>query len=301
MQRAFGTVLAAIVLWSGAAQGGIFDDFARSTPDTLGDQVIFYYDTRDGFTTFLTVANGTGIDRNVNVLFYGPTFGTPFVRTVAVPGFGLTTIDVGGLKANGLPAQAGIAIATAVNDAGQLIAATSLSGNFTVANLATGSAFGAAGVARDAIDDGGDRVATDTVIAGPLRFQPIRPRNAILAAFYDPDTLAPVSASGNQLIFIDFQDNYGPAYSATSASTTYFVEAHRGNGTKIADVPFTASGVTVTDLASVAGAAVNGQSGRMEFGADSGAVGQNRLIYFTESLGTFGTGYLLPADDRVLQ
>jgi hypothetical protein len=56
----------------------------------------------------------------------------------------------------------------------------------------------------------------------------------------------------------------------------------------------TVSGVTVTDLASVLGAGVNGSGGGISFFADAGSSEPNRLVYFAEALGTFGTGYLLP-------
>jgi len=58
---------------------------------------------------------------------------------------------------------------------------------------------------------------------------------------------------------------------------------------------FRASGVTVTDLASVAGPGVNGAPGSIRFSAEpvSGGPLETRLIFFAESLGTFGTGYQL--------
>ena len=61
---------------------------------------------------------------------------------------------------------------------------------------------------------------------------------------------------------------------------------------------FIANGVTVSDLASVAGAGVNGTTGSMRFITEVGPQNSNRMVYFTESLGTFGTGYLLPSFPR---
>jgi hypothetical protein len=72
------------------------------------------------------------------------------------------------------------------------------------------------------------------------------------------------------------------------------VTTTRSNGAGVDTSAFTANGVTVTDLASVAGPGVNGAAGSMEFRASNANIDLSRLIYFTEALGTFGTGYLLP-------
>jgi hypothetical protein len=295
MLRFLGVTLAVLALWTTDARAGELERVLE-TPDSFGDQVIYYYDARADFTTFITLRNGNDSERTVSVLFYGPSFGTPFSKRVTLPGGRLTIIDVGGLRGEGLPAQPGVALATVVDDAGQAIATGALAGNFTVANLLTGSAFGAAGAARSALDVNGDPLAINTIIGvenGVL--EPIRPTSALLAAFYDPATLAPVSASGNQLIFINFVDTYAPAYGATSGSTAWDVFAAASNGVNFPDTTFTATGVTVTDLASVLGDGVNGSAGGISFFATSEApVGLNRLVYFAEALGTFGTGYLLP-------
>jgi len=49
------------------------------------------------------------------------------------------------------------------------------------------------------------------------------------------------------------------------------------------------------DLVSILGTEVNGASGGGGFDIDSGGTeNANRLIFFVQSLGTFGTGYPLP-------
>ncbi len=199
------------------------------------------------------------------------------------------------MRGDGLPTQAGVAFATPVNPAGSPIATGALTGNFTVANLLTGSAFGAAAAGRSARTESGDRLAIGDVIGpGTATLQRILPSGVLLGAYYDPNTLAPVSASGNQLIFINFADAYVPAYNAVSGTTVWSVVASRASGARLPDTRFTAEGVTVTDLAAVAGADVNGAAGGITFFSESVAAGTSHLVYFTESLGTFGTGYLLP-------
>ncbi len=294
MRRIFGVMLMVLVLTTSEARAGESEGPTLGAPIATGDQLIYYYDTRANFTTFITLRNNGFSEMTVSFLYYGPTFSTPFSRAVTLTAGEVKVIDVGSLRGDGLPAQAGIAIATAVSISGQPIVTRALTGNFTVANLLTGSAFGASAAGRSAFQSNGEPPTFETVIDGVnVRLQFIRPLSATLSAYYDPTTLAPVGNGGNQLIFINFEDEYAPTYRAAIGSTTWFLAATRQNGSLIADTTFTANGVTVTDLASVAGTGVNGSAGSMLFtAADSPNL--NRLIYFTESLGTFGTGYLLP-------
>jgi hypothetical protein len=266
-----------------------------SLPETTGDQVVFYYDARPDFTTFINLRNTGAEEITASVLFYGPSFSTPFSRAVTLAAGALTILDVGILRGNGLPAQTGAAFATIVNATGQPIAQGGLTGNSTVANLLTGSAFGAAGLARTARNGDFERPDKGAVIGDEFRFAPLKADGYLLAAYYDPASLAPVSSSGNQLIFLAFEDEYVPTYRATIGSTTWRAITTRGNGAPVSDTEFTANGVTVTDIASVAGPGVNGSSGSMVLlRGGSPPSRQSDVVYFTESLGTFGTGYLLP-------
>lgn len=296
MRRMFGMLLAALVLVGGATRGEARDVETIGAPLAIGDQLIFYYDARDDYTTFLTVKNAGNDQLTVAILFYGPTFSTPLSKAITLPGGALEVVDVGALRANGLPDQPGVAIATAVNLGGQPVVSQALTGNFTVANLSTGSAFGANAAARLAYQDDGDLADVGDVIDGSnnARLQNIRPQSALLAAYYDPRSLAPVQNGGNQLVFINFEDDYSPRFGATIGSTTWNLSATRSNGSGINSTSFVATGVTVSDLASVAGPGVNGSAGSITFAAESDTKNLNRLVYFTESLGTFGTGYLLP-------
>lgn len=295
MRTMLGWMVVAIALAIGPAHAALPDDFVLTTPQTVGDQVVFYYDTRADFTTFITIRNTSDRELTVSVLFYGPTFSTPFSKAVTLPGGALTIIDVGTLRGSGLPAQPGIAFATAVDGGGRPVTSRALTGNFTIANLLTGSAFGGPAAARGCLTDGGNVPILGSVIDGDRAIlKLIRPGSAMLAAYYDPSTLAPVQNGGNQLVFLTFEDRYDPTWTAVIGSTTWEVTTTRSNGAGVDTSSFTANGVTVTDLASVAGPGVNGAAGAMEFRASDTALDLSRLIYFTEALGTFGTGYLLP-------
>ncbi len=114
-----------------------------SQPAGTGSQLIFYYDTRPGFTTFLNIRTFPSRDLRVQLDFWGPTFGTKVTQTFQLSFGAGRVIDAGALKASlGLGAQQGIAFATIVNELGNPIHVTqALMGNFTVANLATASAW----------------------------------------------------------------------------------------------------------------------------------------------------------------
>ena len=217
---------------------------------------------------------------------------------------GLVVIDVGALRASGLAATPGVAIATGVDDAGHAIVTKGLAGNFTVANLATGSAWGSPAAARSAIVPPTPSTAAcpekvpapkvGTAIDGTaIVFTPIQPASADLAAYYDPATLAPAAVGGNQLIFVSFVDVPGAVYTAAAADTTWTVAAVRPDGETFPTTFVHARGVKVSSLESEIGA-VEGSSGAVTFSAAPKSEPLTRLVFFTESLGTFSTGYLLP-------
>ncbi len=274
-------------------------------PASVGSQLIFYYDTREGFTTFANLGQ-VGLEPViVRVEFYGPTFDPttqPAVNTYILEPFGTRVIDVGALKEGiGLAAQQGIAVASVVNDASEPIHVPSLTGNFTVANLATGSAWGSPAVARSArFEFDGSTVPVGVVVDGvTVVYQSIQPERLTLAAYYDPRTLAPVSAHGNQVIFVNLTNAATKGAFVTPGSTTWEIDVGPHEGGPSTFTTVTVSGVTEFDLVSLVGEAANGGAGGLLFGSREMHIGESRLIFFAQSLGTFGTGYLLPTVPRV--
>ena len=285
-------------------------------PGSRGDQLLFFYDARDGFTTFMNLRSTGASALPVHVLFYGPDLSAPFVHAATLPvgpgkagdpGVGGTlSVDVGSLRAIGLPAQAGLAIATAVDASGAPIVTRVLTGSFTVANLQTGSAWGSVAAARTAVrveSTDPNRPCTDrvdapdrgTVIDGTrVLLPPIQPTAADLAVYYDPDSLAPAALGGNQLVFVTFEDAVGVPYGARLGTTTWTANAVRDNGAQLKQVVLDTEGVAITDLVSLLGASARGARGSIVFTADASPARLTRLVFFTQSLGTFGTGYLLP-------
>jgi hypothetical protein len=304
----FVVTLGLLVLSALPARAGVpFNLSAIERPDGKGDQVIFYYDARPNFTTFINLHNDGFSDLTVQILFYGPTFSSPFVRTITLDSGATTIIDVSALTTatpTALPAQFGVAIATAINEAGKSIVTRALSGNFTVANLQVHSAWGASGAARSAVfaplaltEALTPSVPTlGTVIdATGVLLPAVQPTSAHLAAYYNPETLEPAGLGGNQLVFIAFEDVLSETYAAQVAVTNWSLDVTRGDGSVIGPVgPFLASGVTVSDVVSVVGTGANGASGSISFFAATNPAPISRFIFFAETLGTFATGYLLP-------
>lgn len=266
-------------------------------PEGRGDQLVFYYDARDGFTTFLNLHNPGDAPITVRLVAYGPDLASAFEDTIPLAAGTTRTLDVAELRDRGLPAQAGVAFATPVDGSGQPIVTRSISGNFTVANLSTSSAWGAQAAARAAVQLTGAGISAPplgTPIDGEsVLLRAIRPDRVSLATFYDPDTLQAPEQGGNQLIFLSFNDVPGDEFAAEAASTRWSIDARRNDGQALGGDEVDVSGVQVKHLKELLGDDAGGAAGSILFTAGaSGAY--NRLVFFTESLGTFSTGYLLP-------
>src|SRR5262245_17748300 len=79
------TVLLLVVAVRPAAAAETIFPGAVARPNNKGDQAIFYYDVRDGFTTFLNLRNEGSSELKVAMQFYGPDFGAPFTQTLTLP------------------------------------------------------------------------------------------------------------------------------------------------------------------------------------------------------------------------
>lgn len=293
-----GLALAVAAPWTGRSAR------AASAPSSRGDQLVFYYDARDGRTSFLNLRNLDPQPTTVGLVFYSADLSEVSGQTLSLPARGLRTIDVGALRAGGLPAGVGIAVATGVNASAEAVVTKALSGSFTVANLATGSAWGAPAVRRRARlvepgPDGDDGASRGSVIDGTtVALEPVEAGTANLANYYDPETLRPAAEGGNELVIFSFADAPGRVAGIASGASRWLATARRRSGVSLSPRTLDVSGVRLTDLVSVFGADVNGSAGSLELELDLAASpieGVHRVVFFAEALGTFGTGYRLPA------
>jgi hypothetical protein len=271
-------------------------------PAGVGSQLILYYDTRPGFTTFVNIRNTAPSVLRVQVDFWDRAFETKVTQTFELPSGGGRVIDAGALQASqGLAAQQGIAFASIVDNVGNPIhIGEALMGNFTVANLTTGSAWGGPAAARSARVESNDSEPTGgTVVDGTtVAYQTIQPSLLTLGTYYDPQSLAPAEAHGNQLIFVSFKDPTGVGAPVTFAVTAWSVIVSQGAaGVSVANLLFTTGGVDERDVVDFFGEDANGAAGGAVFRISdlAATAGVSRFMFFVQSLGTFGTGYLLPA------
>ena len=264
-------------------------------PASRGDQVLLYFDARAGFTSFLSLANTGTAPLDVRIDVYDEDLTRGDAIDLSLPAGGSRIVDIGELRDAGSVSGPGLAIAYAVDASGAAVVTRVLAGNFTVANLATGSAWGAPGAARSArLASGGEVPAPGTVIDGAaVLLDQIRPDKVELAVYHDPDTLESASEGGNQLVFVSFDDVGGQAPEVRSATMRWIATASRNDGAFLPAAAFDTSGVEVSHLEAVAGPGVRGAAGHLELTARTPWAG-SRLVFFAQSLGTFATGYLLP-------
>lgn len=265
----------------------------------FGDQLLYFWDGREGFTTFLAVRNLGSEDLTIEMQLYGPDLGEPFSDIVSVPARGAEIFDIQELRERGLDTDFGLAVAHAIGPSGEPVVSQALAGSLTVANLSTSSAWGATATARIAVElDGGETQLPPTgdVIDGEnVLLRAVRPESVVLPLYFDPDSLDPAELDGNQIVFLTFNDEPGIPFRATARGTTWAIEAHKSDGTPLSSADWTSEGVVVSDIVSVLGEESRGSAGSATLRTVAGGA-YNRILFFTQSLANFGTGVLLPEE-----
>src|SRR5262249_13638047 len=108
-------VVAAVGLGLGVARDGRAQSTV-STPDPIGDQLIFFFDARSGRVPFLNVSNPASTSVVVEVAFYGNGLAARLgATTLTLPGFGSKVIDPTSSDFGGVgTGNAGLAIVTPI-------------------------------------------------------------------------------------------------------------------------------------------------------------------------------------------
>lgn len=264
-------------------------------PRSRGDQLLAYFDARDGFTSFVNVANTGEQPLLVRIDLRGADLRPVLSWSELLGAQATRTIDVGALRDSGLAAEPGLAVVTAIEDAGAAIASDALAGNFTVASLRLGSAWGAPAIARRAhlAATGGAAPVGTRVDGTNVVLAPLRPAAVELATYHAASTLERPELGGNQVIFVSFDDVAGALPDLAPAAMRWVVEAARHDGTVIEAAAVDTDGVEVAHLEELLGRDAVDASGRLELVARTPSA-DNRLVFFAQSLGSFATGYLLP-------
>ncbi|HYC22895.1 MAG TPA: hypothetical protein VEI94_09330 [Candidatus Bathyarchaeia archaeon] len=283
-----------------------------STPLASGDQLIFFYDARTGRTPFLSFSNPASSGINVDVAFYDagldsriselscslgaasnllidPTASTPPAACTVVTGAG---------AANG---NAGLAVITPVSGSGStqaVVPPAPLTGNFTLANLTLGSAFGENAFGRLAVNgDGSKATAGQNVDGNAVRYQRFTPAVLMVPVYFNPNTLGAPENDGNRVILAEFNDQYGARFDVTPLSDSPTATLFTNVGHQLSSQTLSVTGVLLSNLQEVSGNAAFGSSGKAFFTVNPG--GGNAFGIFSQSQGTFASGQRMPAVDAV--
>ena len=276
-------------------------------PDVRGDQLIFYYDARDGRASFLTVNNpaqsGSVV---VEVAFYSTDLASVVGSDqIEIPAAGTTIIDPSSL--DGVAGNRGLAVVTPIDTEGKaIVPPVPLTGTFTLANLKN-AAFGENAMGRRAVLDDGTRAAAgkrvDNTGDAPVRYQQFAPTILTIPGYFDPRDLAPAADDGNRVIVAAFKDVYGDLFRIAARDPALRVTVHLCDGSsgtvlvetelKVDDVAGV-NGVAVTDLQALAGGVALDSAGSVYFSPEP--LGSNNFFgIFSQSLGTFGAGQRMPS------
>lgn len=316
--------LAACVLSAGSARAQQFPGLPTA-PGTSGDQLLFFYDVRAERTTFLSVGNtdpAAGV--TLEIVFYSQEFDSRIAETViVVPGGGSVIIDpTNQTLFPGVSGNAGLAVVTPiVSEANHtpIVTARPLQGAYTIVNTTLGAGFGDNAFGRLALQGAPGagpfpRAAAGTPVDGQNVFyqgiQPI-PQTApslTLAAFFNPNTLAPPEDDGNRVLLAAFRNEYaapvGPGNaprfnlrSITNSSTVTFYQSSNGQRF-VTNRQTSITGVDLTSLQDLAGLTTFPSGGRLDVVVGNfNSADESLFGAYSQSLGTFaGAQRLIPVD-----
>lgn len=273
---------------------------ALRVPDTSGDQLIYVYDARTNRVPFLTIANASDQTVILQVTFYNQSLASLGGGVIELGSAANQVLDptqaFGGI-ANG---QAGLAVFTPVVSAENpipVVPGEPLVGGFTLANTALGSGFGGNPFGRLAVTSSGSRAAPGTTVDGSsVRYESFDPGILTVPVYFNPQTLAPPAIDGNRIFLASFNDVYGGGFSLAPAAQNLTATYFDGSGVVIAETGVAVNGLLLSDLEAIAGTTLS-SSGKVFFSGASGSA--NLFGLFSQSLGTFASGQLMPAADAV--
>ena len=297
------------------------------TPGTSGDQLIFFYDAREGRVPFIAVGSFADTAVVVETAIYnrvgsagtgGLAFLTSEVATIPARG-ALPTIDpTDAIRFPGMNGTAGLVVVTAVvaeGDTRPVVsptpggdpAAGSLFGGFTLANLNLNSGFGQNPFARVAVDGAGQRAAPGTVVDGTVvRYQTFAPDVLAVPFYFNPKNLGPPENDGNRIILGAFADVYGAdnfRIGSLGAAMQFDYIMEDAAGVTLVDTdqdiqvvnPVPVNGVHFDNLENLAGPLTLSGPGKVTFVTVNPVPAVTNLFgIVSQSVGTFSIGQRMP-------
>jgi hypothetical protein len=269
---------------SARAQGTIGEPLAA------GDQLLFFFDTRTPRVSFVSVSNPADEAVTIEVLI--PAAGLR--ESVELPALGNQVIDPTALAPN----QRGLLILTPILDSEDhqpVVPPEPILGSYTIANLLLGAAFGGNALARRAVEDGSFAAPGEIVDGSTVRYQTVSPASLAIPVYFDPSTVGPPEQDGNRLQLAAFGDEYdGGQYELVPLLGSVEAQFFDNGGTEVAQrtAPL-ANGLLDIGLEALAGTTLTSSGKVFLTFLPDGTTG-NFLGLFSQSLGTFGAGGVLP-------
>jgi hypothetical protein len=267
-----------------------------------GDQLIFFYDAREGRVPFLNVSNPSTQPVAIDFAFYPENLAAR-IGTVRLelPGLGHEIVDPTTIAGGAVTGQAGLAVVTPIvstSDPRPVVPPAPLVGSYTLANLTLGSGFGENPMGRRAVNSIGEPAAPGSdVDGGTIRYQRFHPLVLAMPGYFNPQTLGPPENDGNRVILAAFTDAYGSTFEIGAASRSATAVFRNTGGAQVATGPVNVSGVLLSNLQSLAGATTLDSSGKLFLELADGD--GNVFGIYSQSLATFASGGRMPAVDAL--
>ena len=273
------------------------------TPAASGDQLLFFYDATASKAPFLVVSNFGQDALTLEVAWYAQDASQRLATQLEVlVGGGNKVFDPS--QVAGVNGNAGLVVVTPVRSAADPTPIVPpspsndptgpLFGGYTLADLASNSAFGQNPLARLAVDASGNRASAGAVVDGTaVRYQRFAPDALALPFYFDPTS----AGLTNRVILAVFRDSYGASgFSIAPATIDFNYQFLDAAGSVVAQSGVGVSGVFFDDVQGLAGVGALTSSGKAVFrnAVDGVPDGVNTFGIVSQALGTFAVGQNMP-------
>lgn len=290
---------------AGQRMPSVFDEpvGGRTVDDALpsGDQLLFFYDARDGRVPFFSIANPSS-DASVvaEISVYDRRLAERVDgEIVTLAPLGNLVVDLTELGTGAAGGRVGLAVVTPIvgeSDTRPVVPPEPLVGTFTLANVPLESGFGENPIGRLAVRSGGSRASAGDVVTGTgVAYQRLAPDVLMVPVFFNPQQLAPPDQDGNRIVLVGFDDRYGDRFELEAHAPRIDATLFDATGALLGSSSVDVDGVTLTNLQALVPASNLTSSGKVFFDVDAGQ--GNVFGLFSQSLGPFGAGQRMPAVD----
>jgi hypothetical protein len=275
---------------------------AVDVPEPSGDQLIFYYDATEGHASFLGVSNPANAEVMVEVAVYPGDLGTPIAtQVVKIPAGGDQLFDPSASFGGMVAGHAGLIVVTPVGDDHMtpIVPPKPLAGVFTIADTASGSAFGESPMARMAVTGDNRASAGDEVDGNTVSYEKFTPKVLMVPSFFGVSTAGDQTTGTDQVIVVAFDDKYGTPFRIAAANSTpkLDVQICTHDAGPLAPLQIDLPAILSKSVADLAGGTAPTSSGNVFLTVEQPP--DNVFGLFRQAVGSFAAGQRLPATDAV--